>query len=91
MIGMGNWILVLIFEENNWMKNMGVIKVLKGMYFVLGDYCLVFNDSCYWGFVLKNKIVGVVKVGFWFLSIKQYKYNVNQFWKYYFMGNQLKR
>ncbi|CDI68269.1 Possible signal peptidase I [Limosilactobacillus fermentum L930BB] len=85
--GTGNWTLASISEENNWMKNMGATKVPKGMYFVLGDHRSVSNDSRYWGFVPKNKIVGVVKVGFWSSSTKQHKYNVNQLWKHYFTGN----
>ena len=40
-------------------------KVPKGKYFVLGDNRSVSNDSRYYGFVPRNKILGVVKVPFW--------------------------
>lgn len=40
-------------------------KVPKGKYFVLGDNRSVSNDSRYYGFVPRKKILGVVKVPFW--------------------------
>lgn len=40
-------------------------KVPAGKYFVLGDNRSVSNDSRYYGFVPKKKILGVVKVPFW--------------------------
>ncbi len=33
----------------------------KNSYFVLGDHRSVSNDSRYWGFVPKDKIMGVAK------------------------------
>lgn len=39
--------------------------VPKGKYFVLGDNRVVSNDSRYYGFVPKTKILGVAKVFFW--------------------------
>lgn len=81
--GTGNWTLKSISKQNNWVKNSGATKVPKGEYFVLGDNRTVSNDSRYWGFVPRNKVDGVVKVGFWSKN-KNHKQNVNQFWKHYF-------
>ena len=81
--GTGNWTLKSISKQNNWLKNSGETKVPNGEYFVLGDNRTVSNDSRYWGFVPKNKISGVVKVGFWSKNSTR-KNNVNQEWKHYF-------
>ncbi|MCG4840806.1 signal peptidase I, partial [[Ruminococcus] torques] len=61
--GTGTWTLHSISQENSWVLHNGAYKVPKGEYFVLGDHRSVSNDSRYWGFVPKSKIVGVVKVG----------------------------
>lgn len=60
--GTGTWTLHSISQENSWVLHNGAYKVPKGEYFVLGDHRSVSNDSRYWGFVPKSKIVGVVKV-----------------------------
>lgn len=84
--GTGTWTLHSISQENSWVSHNGAYKVPKGEYFVLGDHRSVSNDSRYWGFVPKNKIVGVVKVGFW--NRKQpAKNNINQQWKHFFADN----
>lgn len=81
--GTGNWNLQSISVENQWQKNQGATKVPKGEYFVLGDHRSVSNDGRYWGFVPKNKILGVVKVPFWDRDATK-KANINTFWKSYF-------
>lgn len=84
--GTGTWTLHSISQENSWVSHNGAYKVPKGEYFVLGDHRSVSNDSRYWGFVPKNKIIGVVKVGFW--NRKQpAKNNINQQWKHFFADN----
>lgn len=84
--GTGTWTLHSISQENSWVSHNGAYKVPKGEYFVLGDHRSVSNDSRYWGFVPKSKIVGVVKVGFW--NCKQpAKNNINQQWKHFFADN----
>ena len=84
--GTGTWTLHSISQENSWVSHNGAYKVPKGEYFVLGDHRSVSNDSRYWGFVPKYKIVGVVKVGFW--NRKQpAKNNINQQWKHFFADN----
>lgn len=81
--GTGNWNLQSISVENQWQKNQGATKVPKGEYFVLGDHRSVSNDGRYWGFVPRNKILGVVKVPFWNRDATK-KANINTFWKSYF-------
>lgn len=81
--GTGNWTLKSISVENSWLKFSGSTKVPKGYYFVLGDHRSVSNDSRYYGFVPKSKILGVVQVGFW-TTDKTKKNNVNNEWKHYF-------
>ena len=78
--GTGNWNLQSISVENQWQKNQGATKVPKGEYFVLGDHRSVSNDGRYWGFVPKNKILGVVKVPFWNRDATK-KANINTVWK----------
>ncbi|MCF0119216.1 MAG: signal peptidase I [Limosilactobacillus mucosae] len=84
--GTGTWTLHSISQENSWVLHNGVYKVPKGEYFVLGDHRSVSNDSRYWGFVPKSKIVGVVKVGFWNRT-QPAKNNINQQWKHFFADN----
>ena len=84
--GTGTWTLHSISQENSWVLHNGAYKVPKGEYFVLGDHRSVSNDSRYWGFVPKSKIVGVVKVGFWNRT-QPAKNNINQLWKHFFADN----
>jgi len=84
--GTGTWTLHSISQENSWVLHNGAYKVPKGEYFVLGDHRSVSNDSRYWGFVPKSKIVGVVKVGFWNRT-QPAKNNINQQWKHFFSDN----
>lgn len=84
--GTGTWTLHNISQENSWVLHNGAYKVPKGEYFVLGDHRSVSNDSRYWGFVPKSKIVGVVKVGFWNRT-QPAKNNINQQWKHFFADN----
>ena len=84
--GTGTWTLHSISQENSWVLHNGDYKVPKGEYFVLGDHRSVSNDSRYWGFVPKSKIVGVVKVGFWNRT-QPAKNNINQQWKHFFADN----
>ena len=84
--GTGTWTLHSISQENRWVLHNGAYKVPKGEYFVLGDHRSVSNDSRYWGFVPKSKIVGVVKVGFWNRT-QPAKNNINQQWKHFFADN----
>ena len=84
--GTGTWTLHSISQENSWVLHNGAYKVPKGEYFVLGDHRSVSNDSRYWGFVPKSKIVGVVKVGFWNRT-QPAKNNINQQWKPFFADN----
>lgn len=84
--GTGTWTLHSISQENSWVLHNGAYKVPKGEYFVLGDHRSVSNDSRYWGFVPKSKIVGVVKVGLWNRT-QPAKNNINQQWKHFFADN----
>lgn len=84
--GTGNWNLKSISIQNQWEKHQGSTKVPKGEYYVLGDHRSVSNDSRYYGFVPKSKIMGVVKVPFWNRNATK-KANINTFWKKYFTDN----
>ena len=84
--GTGTWTLHSISQDQSWVLHNGAYKVPKGEYFVLGDHRSVSNDSRYWGFVPKSKIVGVVKVGFWNRT-QPAKNNINQQWKHFFADN----
>ncbi|WP_395319793.1 signal peptidase I [Fructilactobacillus frigidiflavus] len=70
----GNWDLQSL--SRNWKQNQGAVKVPKGQYFVMGDHRSVSNDSRYWGFVPKDKIIGVVKTFPWDTT-KQQRENIN--------------
>ena len=84
--GTGDWTLKSISVQNSWLKNNGATKVPAGEYFVLGDHRSVSNDSRYYGFVPKSKLLGVVHVGFW-SGNQTKKSNVNNEWKHYFQAN----
>jgi len=51
--------------SKSWPRNVNSVKVPKGKYFALGDHRSVSNDGRYWGFVPKDKVLGVAKTFFW--------------------------
>ncbi|BDZ31782.1 signal peptidase I [Lactiplantibacillus sp. WILCCON 0030] len=61
----------LSHDQDGWRTKVTTNKVPKGYYFVLGDHRSVSNDGRYWGFVPKNKMIGVVKAWPW-QNRKQY-------------------
>ena len=55
----------LSHDQPNWQVKVTNNRVPKGSYFVLGDHRSVSNDGRAWGFVPKNKVIGVVKAWPW--------------------------
>lgn len=78
--GTGNWTLSSLGEQHDWQVKSATVP--KNMYFVLGDHRSVSNDSCYWGFVQKDKVAGVVKVPFWTSTASQ-RFNINEAYKHW--------
>jgi signal peptidase I len=79
----GNWSsLAELGEHMGWQKNAKVVKVPANKYFVLGDHRSVSNDSRYWGFVTKKRVLGVVKVPFW--GNETLKSHINNQWHKFF-------
>ncbi|QBP18969.1 signal peptidase I [Acetilactobacillus jinshanensis] len=70
----GGWNLKQL--SAHWPKDHDSIKVPAGHYFVLGDHRSISNDSRYWGFVPKNKVLGVVKTLAWGTTNKD-RHNIN--------------
>ena len=70
----GNWNIHQLAAH--WPRNRTSIKVPAGHYFVLGDHRSISNDSRYWGFVSKNKVLGVVKTMPWGTTSHD-RYDVN--------------
>lgn len=83
----GNWNLKKLAKKNDWKTNNDTLTVPKGQYFVMGDHRSVSNDSRYFGFVPRNKVLGVVKV-FWWTgnTTEQGKYNIDKQWKHFYQA-----
>ncbi|UZX32388.1 signal peptidase I [Lactobacillus helsingborgensis] len=79
-----SWSFKSLSKTNNWKKNRNSIYVPKNKYFVLGDNRNISNDSRFFGFVPRRKILGVIKVFWWTQkSNKQQKDNINKQWKHF--------
>lgn len=72
--GTGNWDINSLSTRNSWVLQ--TTKVPKNSYFVLGDHRSVSNDSRYWGFVPRSRVIGVVKVPIWDAG-KTKRHNIN--------------
>ncbi|CAI2699550.1 signal peptidase I [Apilactobacillus kunkeei] len=70
-----NWDISKL-SSTKWVYNQDAKVVPKGEYFVLGDNRSVSNDSRYWGFVKKSKVLGVAKLFPWSGTAK-HRHNVN--------------
>ncbi|MBW1604982.1 signal peptidase I [Lactobacillus sp. Sy-1] len=76
-----NWDLKKLSKY--WKVDQGAVTVPKGKYFVMGDHRSVSNDSRYWGFVPKDKIMGVANAYGWPWPFNKYntdsqeRHNVN--------------
>ncbi|TPR39984.1 signal peptidase I [Apilactobacillus micheneri] len=63
-------------SETKWEYNKNATVVPKGEYFVMGDNRAISNDSRYWGFVKKDKILGVAHTLPWSTN-KTTRHNIN--------------
>ncbi|WP_225362950.1 signal peptidase I [Apilactobacillus quenuiae] len=70
-----NWDIPTL-SKTKWVYDKNATVVPKGQYFVMGDNRAISNDSRYWGFVKKSKILGVVHTFPWSTN-KNARYNIN--------------
>lgn len=79
-MGTGNWSLTSLPTLYKWINYKTVIRVPKNTYFCLGDNRMISRDSRYFGFVPRNKILGVVKAPLW-IKNKQRRDAINRQWQ----------
>ncbi|GAA6236550.1 signal peptidase I [Apilactobacillus micheneri] len=72
---MKNWDISKL-SKTKWTYNKNATVVPKGEYFVMGDNREISNDSRYWGFVKKDKILGVAHTFPWSTN-KTARHNIN--------------